>query len=348
MLDPYLEDLENRLDPEAEDLLLARWHAFLDGGAGDGAFSPRRPRPAPPALDWPAVPVNDALENPELMVLQQLAACSAVLEKGDGAVLNVRANFGTGIMPSLFGAEMFFMERAQNTLPTARPLPGGERAIRELLARGVPDLRGGFGGRCFEVGALFRSLFAAYPKISRYIHHYHPDLQGPMDVAELLWGSSLFIALVDDPDLVGASLELITGTYIRFLREWESLFSARPPDTVHWGILFRGRVMIRDDSAMNLSPAMFDEFIRPFDQRLLEEFGGGAVHFCGRGDHYIDRLCSMKGLNAVHLSQPECNDMETVFRHTVDRGIALLALRREAAERALAAGRPLHGRVHCP
>jgi uroporphyrinogen-III decarboxylase len=112
-------------------------------------------------------------------------------------------------------------------------------------------------------------------------------------------------------------------------------------------MLHKGRIMIRDDSAMNLSPEMFDEFIKPHDQRLLSEFGGGAVHFCGRGDHYIDRLTRMEGLYAVNLSQPECNDMERIFRHTVDRGIRLIGLQRLAAENALRRGRELGGRVHC-
>ena len=104
--------------------------------------------------------------------------------------------------------------------------------------------------------------------------------------------------------------------------------------------------MLRDDSAMNLSPAMFDEFVRPYDQRLLDEFGGGAIHFCGKGDHYIDRLPQMDGVYAVHMSQPEYNDMERMLAHTVDAGINLIGLEPGAAREVLASGRDLRGRVH--
>ena len=90
---------------------------------------------------------------------------------------------------------------------------------------------------------------------------------------------------------------------------------------------------------------VFDEFIRPYDQMLLSEFGGGAIHFCGRGDHFIDRLPQMDGVYAVNMSQPEYNDMERIFQNTVDRGIALIGFQRQAAEAALGRGRDLQGLV---
>jgi hypothetical protein len=55
----------------------------------------------------------------------------------------------------------------------------------------------------------------------------------------------------------------------------------------------------------------------------------------------------MRNLHAVQLSQPECNDMERVYRATIDKGIRLLDLRRDAAEQALEAGRDLRGMVQC-
>jgi hypothetical protein len=97
---------------------------------------------------------------------------------------------------------------------------------------------------------------------------------------------------------------------------------------------------------MNLSPRMVREFATPYDQRLLDEFGGGAIHFCGRGDHYIEGLGALRGLHAINLSQPGLNDMEKIFTNTVDRGINLIGLDREAAEAALGRGRDLRGRVH--
>lgn len=348
---------------------MEQWKAFADGRITDGVFSPKRPRPAPPALEWPHVLVNDALKEPEAMVVQQLEMCSKSLAEGSGALLAVRCNYGTAILPSLFGAEIFLMDREIDTLPACRPLEGGADAVKRLLDRGVPDLESGQGEIVFRMGEYFGQLLREFPGLSPYVHIYHPDLQGPMNVCEMLWGGSLYVDFYDKPDLIKDFLSLITETYIRFMRRWEQINSscvtrhalcereplssrrnthdAQRAYAVHWAMLHRGRIMVRDDAATNLSPAMYEEFVRRYDQRLLDELGGGAIHFCGRGDHFIARVAEIPGLHAINMTQPALNDIETIFRHTVDRGINLIGLEREAAEQAVSQGRPLRGRVHC-
>jgi hypothetical protein len=149
------------------------------------------------------------------------------------------------------------------------------------------------------------------------------------------------------PDLVKALLGLVTETYIRFMNAWTEIVPFDGEYAIHWSLMHKGNIMVRDDSAMNLSPRMFESFIKPYDGRLLREFGGGAVHFCGRGDHYIGRATEMPGVYAINLSQPEYNKMEVIFDNTVDKGINIVGLTCDAAEAALAAGRDFHGRVHC-
>ena len=345
-LERCLDDLESRIDPLEEERVLHEWADFTHGRFEGDIFTPRRAAPSPPETDWPAVSVNEALEDFDAMALQQYAASSATLAGAGGAMLNIRANYGTAILPSLFGAELFVMSDESNTLPTTLPFKGTD-AIRRVVDAGTPDLRAGYGGRVLEMGERFAAIGRERPLIGRHIHVYHPDVQGPMDVCELLWGSDLFYALIETPDLVYALLQVVTETYTAFLREWERTVPFRAGGNAHWGLFHRGNIMLRDDSAMNLSPQMFDEFVRPYDQRLLDEFGGGGIHFCGRGDHYIERMSTVSGLYAIAMSQPDCNDMETVFAHTVDKGICLVGLDRKAADEALARGRSLRGRVHC-
>ena len=348
MLDAFLDDLESRIDPEAEKRLHEEWGAFARGEFAGDVFSPVRGVQAPSARPWPFVSVNRALDDFEQMALQQFGTCSAALDRGNGALLCVRCNYGTGILPSLFGAELFVMDEALNTLPTVAPLADGKDAIRAIIDRGVPDLHTALGGRTLEMGRYFVQCVESRPSVRDWVAIYHPDMQGPMDICELLWGSSLFLDVMDEPGLVHQLLELITETYIAFMREWRKIVPVRGDCAVHWSLMHRGSIMLRDDSAMNFSPEMFDEFIRPYDARLLAEFGGGGIHFCGRGDHYIASATAIPEAYAINLSQPEYNDMETIFRHTVDQGIQIVGLSRPAAEAALAQGRSLHGNVHCP
>ena len=349
MLEQYLEDLENRLDVAVEEKLVADWREFLSGRCPAPYFQPRRGKAVPARVEWPKLLINPALKDLELMLLRELSVASRRIAEGNGQILNIRCNYGTTILPSLFGVEIFYLDDAHDTLPASHPLPGGTDGIRALVDAGVPDLDRGWGARVFETAAYFREKLAPYPKLSEYVRIYHPDLQGPLDLAEMIWGSDIFLAFYDCPELVKALLALLTETYRRFMHRWEEAFPGRTGRLCsHWGWGHIGRIVLRDDSAMNLPAEMYREFAQPFDRELLEEFGGGVVHFCGRGDHYIADLAATPGLTGVQLSQPEYNDMETIYRNTVDRGIPLLALSLEGAVKpALAAGRNLHGLVHC-
>lgn len=347
MIEKYLEDLENRINPPVEDNLLSQWKSFWDGTVKEDIFIPRREEKNPPSVKWPEVSVNSALNNYELMALQQFKMCSDSISEGSGGLLNVRCNYGTGILPSLFGAELFIMDEKLNTLPTTRPVSGGDEEIIKILNKGVPTIRDGLGIKVFEMAEKFIEMMDNYPGIKRYVNIYHPDLQGPMDVCELLYGSGLFIALIDKADLIHRFLNLITETYILFLNEWAKLVPFKDGYSTHWSMLHKGNIMLRDDSAMNLSPEMFEAFIKPYDTKLLSVFNGGGIHFCGRGDHYIEKASEIEKLYAVNMSQPECNDMEKILKSTVDKGIKIIGLKRETAEELIKNGRDLRKNVQC-
>lgn len=340
------EDLERRIDERFEQALMDEWLAFWERPSPTGYFRPTQRKANPPGVQWPEININDAVTDFDLMLLRQLKGVSDTLNGARGR-LAVRCDYGTGIMPMVLGCGMFTMPRETNTLPAAIPL-GSADAVRQVVERGVPDVRATeIGRKVFHCGERFTELFERYPRIGRWVDLYHPDLQGPVDVAEVVWGSDMFYGFYDQPELVRGLLELVTQLYEQFIGLWFELAPNRhDPYTSHWMDLQRGWLMLRDDSLMNLSPEMYVEFVRPYDQRLLSKYHGGAIHFCGRCDHYIQAMSEMSDLYAVQMSQPHLNDMEVVFRNTVDKGIRMLGLAQEAAEAALASGRPLHGLVH--
>lgn len=327
-----LNEVESRIDPATEDNFRDQWRVFLDGECKDCIFTPCRKKTTPSSFSYRNININDAIENYELMLVSEMEGVSQALSSRDKG-LAVRCNYGTGIMTSLFGAKIFTLPHKMNTLPTTYSL-NDTKKIRMLLDKGVPDLYGGFGRRVFEMGEFFANVFSHFPKIAHYVTVYHPDTQGPLDICELLWGSEMFYAMYDEPELVHNMLNLITETYTVFLEKWFAMYPCNARMNQHWNsLMHHGRILLRDDSAMNLSPELYMEYARPYDARLLHHFGGGVVHFCGRGDHYISLLCGIPELTGINMSQPHLNNMETIYKNTVDKGIKLLGFNREWAER---------------
>ena len=341
-----LDDLENRIDPGEEERLFQEWIQFSSGNGKDPYFLPQRSQPNPPGLEWPLIAVNDALEDYDQMALQQYGFCSNLLTQKSGDLLSVRCNYGTSIIPLLFGVQPFLMDKNADTLPTSHPLQD-KAAIRQLINAGVPDLQQGFGRRVLEMGEFFAAVAEEYPRIGQYVHVYHPDLQGSMDICEIVWGSSLFLDIYDEPQLVHDFLSLIVETYIAFMRLWQGIHPPKRWGSVHWGMHLNGSIMLREDLATNFSPGMVKQFILPYEQKLLDSFGGGGIHFCGRGDHFIALLSELRGLHAVNVSQPHLNDMAKIFENTVAKGINLIGMEQQVAEQALEDGIDLHRRVHC-
>jgi hypothetical protein len=342
----YLEDLERRINRGDEDDLAAEWLSFADCKLEEGFFAPSRPKSAS-ALDWPDVNINDCINDIDMMIYQQLKGLSDILAEGGGELLSLRPNYGTGIIPSMYGAEMFVMPYETNTLPGARTLPGAMDDVKRILDRREMDFSGALAGRVFDFCERWLELSRPYELVGRYVYMYNPDLQGPLPLVDMLWGSDLYLDIFDEPDTVHAALNFFTGVMISFLEKFRALCPPFDEDhSVEWGLLHRGGVIIRNDAVMNISGTMYKEFVRPEDQRIIDVFGGG-IHFCGKGDHYIGPVSEIRGLSVINMSQPECNDMEIIYQNTVDKGIVIIGLPSAAVKKAVASGRNLRGRVHC-
>lgn len=343
-LKDYLDDIESRLDGQQEQRILDQWEQYVNGRWQESYFMPRRAK-SESGIEWPEININDCLESDELMIIDQFAKVSQNLSRGFGGLLSVRPNFGVGTLPSLFGAPPFIMPRDMNTLPNVKELPGGIDAIKDVVNGNIPDLNEGHGAGVFRIASLYNDIFKQYPLISKYIRADHPDCQGPMDVSELLWGSDIFLALYDESELVHSLLNKVSETYKAFLGKWFDLMPKKDSMNAFFGNAYLGAICIRDDSAMNISPEMYKEFILPYDSALLTHFNGGAIHSCGRVDHFISFLTDIPDLHGFNLSQPDYNDMDVVFQNTADRGLPLLGLQKEAVLAAHSRGRDLKGLV---
>lgn len=340
----YLDDVESRINAAQEERLIQEWIDYCDLKCKDPFFSPRRV-PAPSKLEWPRVVINDAFQDMTLMLYTQLKGVSDILSGEVGLLLNVRANYGTGIIPTMFGAQLFYLPDEVDTLPGTRPLENGVESFEKVVSSGKIEYTRGLAPDVFEFGARWTELVKDYPLIRKYVFLYNPDLQGPLSLSDELAGSELFYAMYDDPEFVHQALDFMTSVYLDFTAKWQALYPTfDATHSVEWGLLHKGLTILRNDTATNLSEDMYREFVMPYDQKVFRALGGG-MHFCGHGDHYIQAACELEGLSCINLSQPELNDMEKIYSSTVDQRIIIIGLAAEEILRASKEGRNLRGLV---
>ena len=315
-LERYLEDIENRIDADTEQMIADMWEKWCNHKPYESVSR----KCAESKLDWSPVNINDAVADDDLMIYSELYNVHQRLIRPGNYVLRVRPNYGVGNVATAFGAKPFIMPYETNTLPNVIKL--GEEKCRELADKPIPDVYAGSFESVYRIAARLKDIRKTYPKFSKFVHIEQPDLQGPMDNLELLYGSDVFYAFYDDPELVHVLLDKITCFIEKEFDTWLDFFPGNRKYTNFFRHIEHGSLCVRNDSAMNLSPDLYEEFIVPYDGRLLKKYGG-IVHFCGRGDHFISKLAKLEGLRGINMSQPHLNDMEKVFSETIDRGIHL-------------------------
>lgn len=250
--------------------------------------------------DWPQHSMAEIQSDMEAMLVSELRPVYASARVRDDRLPEIRANYGTGILPSLFGCEIVHLD--PTTLPAALPLHDTDR-IRAWVDSGLPDLRAGLGGRVLDTVAFFVEAMKPYPRLREWVGITLADTQGPLDAAEIVWGSEILEFMYEDPQLVHDFLDLVTDTLAAFTRAHQVIDGAPfdPPPTP------LGRLCIREDATVMISGTMYDEFCKPRAQRLLDAFGG-SIHWCGDGKAWWRSLITLRHLNAVNPYQGKYYD----------------------------------------
>lgn len=270
-----------------------------------------------PSDEWPDYGFLEIFNDPAKMLIQELKSVYVGAKVQDDRLYGIRANYGTGIIASMFGCEIRSFDHA---LPIA--LAVGRAEIDRILDNGVPDMRSGIMGRALETVAYFREKLASYPKLSRVIGSWLLDIQGPFDNASIIWGSEIFIALYDEPDKVMRLLELVRDTISSVVSEHRRIDGCplNEQDGV-WNYL--GGLCIRNDSSVSLGREQFLTFSKPYDVGLLAEYGGW-IHFCGRAHQWWECLLDIPGLKAINPYQGEFYDVIDMYSKCEAAGIPIV------------------------
>ena len=237
-------------------------------------------------------------QDMDAMMYNELIKCLPVIELRDDSVPMIRANYGTGTLPSLFGAKYRIMG---NNMPWVSHLTQDQ--IDGFIRDGMPKLSGGLSGRVTATHEHYHKRLAEFPKCKKYIRVYHADLQGPFDVAHLLWGSGIYMEMYDDPDRVKAFLNVVTDTYIAYMKQILQETNAETGDGYHyhWSSIYKGRITLREDSSVNLSREFYEEFIKPCNERIADAFAPITMHFCGRADQWVHSLIDTRNIQGLNF-----------------------------------------------
>ncbi|HSW46884.1 MAG TPA: hypothetical protein VLM89_15085 [Phycisphaerae bacterium] len=295
--------------------------------------------PAPADGPFKPFPHREAFNDPRKMLFNELVHAFETSichhhRVGDDLPFTIRANCGTIVIASLFGGRW---EQHNDDPPWARPYESLD-AIRAVFDIDPLDFTRGICPRIIDTYRYYAEALAGCPNVRRCVSTVLPDLQGPFDNAELLRGSEIYIDLIEQPDLVRRLLEHMVRAQVGFARFLEDLIHEQYDGFCHQhATALPGHILIRNDTPINISPAMYREHVAEHDEAVLSRMGGGGIHFCGKGDHLVPEILKLPSLTAIDLGQPLMNDLDRVYARCAERRIPIVRLR--VSEEEILAGR---------
>ncbi len=261
---------------------------------------------------FPSADIQEAFNDKDAMLFSQLRMTLGVINSKSDAVPSIRVNFGTAVLLSCFGLE-------QQIFPDKMPWLKDHLSKQEIADIQPEDIsfKGSF-ARALEMMTYMQE------KIGDRIPVYCLDTQGPFDLAHLLFGDDIFLALYDDPDFVHHLLKICTTLNIKAHEAMKTINGERPNQQYHGNGLYAETMGVRicEDTTVMLSPEMIEIFSVPYIQKVADHFGGAWVHYCGRNDHLTESICaipSVRGINFGHIpgkeyDHPFSQDMERCLK----------------------------------
>ena len=201
--------------------------------------------------------------------------------------------FGTGVLASAFGTEVRFIESGEPTVEMSRI-----KSVDEMDSLTLPD--------CEKDGLM--------PRVLKQIRYFKEncdlpigvtDCQGPLDSALSIIGYENFIYWsVDYPEKLHAFMDKVTTALIEWIRIQKRVIG--DTDTGPAFICGQkipkgsGGVWFAEDDGGIFNPSLYAEFVKPYNERVLNAFGGGGIHYCGSSTQNLENYVNTKGLTCLH------------------------------------------------
>ncbi len=282
---------------------------------------------------WPFLH-REVFNNPEKMLFNELVHAfntSIYLhsEINDDLPYTIRANFGTVIIPSIFGARV---EQRDDNPPWVRHFETQDEFL-SIFDLDPTDFSQGICPQVTERYRFYHDVLAGYPNLQQCIRIVLPDLQGPLDSLELLRGSAVYEDFIVEPENVENGLRLIAQAQVGFAKYLQQFTTEGPGNYAHQhAATIPGHILIRNDSAIMISPEMYAEQVAQHDEYVLKEMGGGGIHSCGKIDFNLPEIFKVPSILCYDFGQSYLNDLEPVYILAKEKKIPLIRIRADRDE----------------
>ncbi len=201
---------------------------------------------------------------------------------------------GTGIVPSMFGAEIHYPDNKADDPSIKGPCLS---SIDDIAKLKVPNP--------YKDGLMPLVL-----DIMDYAVKYTDspvgltDMQSPLDCATLMAGhSNLCLWMYDDPAAVKALFDIITETIIVNVKAQKKVTGDSLEENQGlqgvWAPKGIG-IWLSDDDAVLLSPEFYEQFEVPAVSRIFKTFGKGILHYCGDNTNKLKIFKKIENLAAIN------------------------------------------------
>lgn len=245
--------------------------------------------------DTDRVPDNYFADPAVMTNFQECIYYDQVREIEDDFVPYLVPWFGTAVVASALGCQVeFYPKQDPASNPRFYPIATPDD-VRKLQ---LPDPE--------RDGLMPRVLtFQRYMKRSSFLPVGITDLQGPLTTANQLMGYDKLIYLMTDyPTAAHELMEKVTEALIHWVKVQKKVIGEALTECIADQLVYTGAhigVWFADDDAVIMSPKYYREFVVPYNSRLLREFGGGCLHFCGKAAHQAENFLATAGLRAVNV-----------------------------------------------
>ena len=327
-LSELLKSLENQLNLEVQNRIEDRHLKALNWEPVD-----KLPLvityPYPKSARIKPFPHREIFDNPEKMLFNELVHAfdtSIFLhsEINDDLPFTIRANFGTVVVASLFGAKV---EQREDNPPWVRHFETMD-GFNTIFNRDPLDFSQGICPQIIGRYKFYQGVLADFPNLQKCIKIVLPDLQGPLDTLELLRGSGIYEDFIMDPEMVDKGLRLVAEAQVGLAKHLQQYTTDGSNGFTHQhAVTIKGNLLIRNDSAIMISPDMYADQVASHDEYVLREMGGGSIHSCGKIDFNIPEIFKLNSINSFDFGQSYLNDVDAVYPLARESKIPIIRFR---------------------